>query len=91
VNRRATIVFAATWLVLGSYPGSAGRRIAPLCNRLHHGKDCLFPRSVKNRVSMSYRRADGSANPLVALDVSRPAALEPRQQLWCNIPGLERQ
>ena len=38
-----------------------------------------------------YRRAEGAANPLVALNVSRPAGLEPRQQLWCNIPGLERQ
>jgi hypothetical protein len=38
-----------------------------------------------------YRRADGSADALVALNVSRPAALEPRQQLWCNIRGLQRQ
>jgi hypothetical protein len=25
----------------GSHPGRAGRRIAPLCNRLRHGEDCL--------------------------------------------------
>jgi hypothetical protein len=32
----ATIVFGPTRLVQGPYPGSAGRRIAPPCNELHH-------------------------------------------------------
>jgi hypothetical protein len=36
MNRGATIVFALTRLGHGSYPGSAGRRIAPLCSGLHH-------------------------------------------------------
>jgi hypothetical protein len=36
MNRGAAIVFAPTRVVQGSYPGSAGRRLAPLCSGLHH-------------------------------------------------------
>jgi len=36
MNRGATIVFAPTRLLQGSYPGSAERRIAPPCSDLHH-------------------------------------------------------
>ena len=41
MNRGATIVFAPIWLVPARIPGSAGRQIAPLCNRLQHAEDCL--------------------------------------------------
>ena len=34
MNRGATIVFTPDSAGAGSYPRSAGRRIAPLCNRL---------------------------------------------------------
>jgi hypothetical protein len=37
----ATIVFAPIRLVWGPNPRSTGRRIAPLCNRLHYTEDCL--------------------------------------------------
>ena len=56
----------------GSYPGSVGRRIATLCNRLHHGEEGVSPTVTSvAHVAMGYR-TNRSPPPRLILATAKP-------------------
>ena len=78
MNRGATIVLAPNRMAQGRILRSAGRRIASLRNRLHHGEDCLGRARAEPGPAAS---ESGVVSPITAIQ----AALH-----WLSVGGLPR-